>query len=294
MSFTVLAADSLGVRSLAVWVSGAAGGNLLIDPGAALGPRRHGLPPHHQEEQALAAAEARLVDFAARSERVVITHFHHDHFVPFARQRWIASGKRLARAVYRDKVVFLRDPEGPINPRQRGRARRMASDLDRHGIHSEPADDRKYGDLCFSPPFRHGDDDSPGGWVVMVRVITGQERLVHMSDTQLLNAAAIDWALRQRPSVVITAGPPLYLPQMQPEQEATAQSNLCRLVEMVPQVVVDHHLRRGGDAETFLAEAGRIADLKGHRLESAASSRGEPDRLLEAQRWELHGRHGHA
>ena len=51
----ILAADSLGVRSLATKV-----GDFVIDPGAALGPKRYGLPPHPLEQEALNRALERI------------------------------------------------------------------------------------------------------------------------------------------------------------------------------------------------------------------------------------------
>jgi predicted metallo-beta-lactamase superfamily hydrolase len=288
MAFEVLCAESLGVRSLAVWVPDAPQGGLLIDPGAALGPRRQGFPPHRQEEKALAAALQRLAETAPRARRVVITHFHHDHFVPYEERQWIASGAELADHIYVGKIVYLRDRRGKMNRRQRLRRKRITTELARRGIRTEPMDDRRCEDLCFSPPLRHGDDASPGGWVVLVAVETTTGRLVHMSDTQLLNDEAVVWTLGHQPTIVVTSGPPLYLPQLRGEQRERARSNLRRLVEQVPWVVLDHHVRRGGDIEGFLDEATALAVTRGHRLESAAAVQGRADDLLESRRRELY------
>ena len=54
-----LAADSLGVRSMATYVEAGAL-RLLIDPGATLAPRRYGLDPAPAEEEALARARLRI------------------------------------------------------------------------------------------------------------------------------------------------------------------------------------------------------------------------------------------
>jgi len=48
----LLAFDSLGTRSMATVVE-TGSGRILIDPGAALGPRRYGLPPHPIEKERL-------------------------------------------------------------------------------------------------------------------------------------------------------------------------------------------------------------------------------------------------
>jgi predicted metallo-beta-lactamase superfamily hydrolase len=290
MGFSVIAADSLGVRSLAVLVADAFDGALLIDPGAALGPRRYGLPPHKEEELALHAASQRIAKAADAAGRIAITHFHHDHFAPFEEEKWIVSGTATAELVYREKTVYLRDLSGPVNPRQRSRGKSLVKELTQRGVRVEPMDGRSVGDVRFSSPFRHGDERSPGGWVVAVAVETSTGRLVHMSDTQLLNDDALDWTLRQKPSVVVTSGPPLYLPQLTPTQIVRSKQNLMRLVEQVPRVIVDHHLRRGGDIDGFLSEAVQEASRIGHRLDSAASCQGRADELLEARRRELYDR----
>ncbi len=287
MTFAVLAAESLGVRAMAVLVQGLAGGDLLIDPGAALGPRRYGLAPHEVEEDALEAARARIL--AASVGRIVITHFHHDHFVPFETHRWVIGGFDDACRLYAGRTVYRRDPSGPMNARQRGRAQHLTRQLAALDVPQRSIDARTWDDLVFSPPLLHGDEGSPGGWVVMVAVRSAHDTLVHMSDTQLLNAAAVDWALRQRPSIVVTSGPPLYLPQLGGDRLAPARQNLRRLVDAVPLVVVDHHLMRGGEPEAFLAPARALAEPRDHRLLCGAEWMGQPPMLLESRRRELYG-----
>ena len=52
MKVLPIASDSLGVRSLATYVE-TRDVKILIDPSAALGPSRYGLPPHPHEISAL-------------------------------------------------------------------------------------------------------------------------------------------------------------------------------------------------------------------------------------------------
>ena len=52
MKVVPLAADSLGVRSMATYVEAGSTG-LLLDPGATLAPSRYGLPPSAEEWEAL-------------------------------------------------------------------------------------------------------------------------------------------------------------------------------------------------------------------------------------------------
>ena len=61
-----LAAESLGVRSMATYVE-AGDVAILIDPGATLAAARYGLPPAEAEWQALRRANDRISAYAARA-----------------------------------------------------------------------------------------------------------------------------------------------------------------------------------------------------------------------------------
>jgi len=50
MKFIPIASDSLGVRSMAAYVE-TKDCKILIDPSAALGPKRYGLSPHEKEHE---------------------------------------------------------------------------------------------------------------------------------------------------------------------------------------------------------------------------------------------------
>src|SRR5438477_376617 len=66
MKVLPLAAESLGVRSMATYVEVADLG-ILIDPGATLAPTRWGLPPAEPEWEALRRANDRISAYAARA-----------------------------------------------------------------------------------------------------------------------------------------------------------------------------------------------------------------------------------
>ena len=70
----------MGVRSLSIMVE-LEGLNLLIDAGAALGPRS-GLPPHPLEYMALKRAKERIRNAAKTADIIFISHYHYDHYTP--------------------------------------------------------------------------------------------------------------------------------------------------------------------------------------------------------------------
>ena len=78
MQIEILGAESLGVRGLCCVVR-SKGRKVVIDPGVALGFRRHGLLPH--PVQAVASERTkRLIEKALEDATdVVISHYHGDH-----------------------------------------------------------------------------------------------------------------------------------------------------------------------------------------------------------------------
>jgi len=74
-----LAADSLGVRSMATYVE-CGQTRVLIDPGAVLAPNRFGLPPADEEWEALRRANDRISAYAMRAGVIFLSHYHEDHF----------------------------------------------------------------------------------------------------------------------------------------------------------------------------------------------------------------------
>jgi len=68
-----LAFDSLGVRSMATFIS-TPDINIIIDPSASLAPLRYGLPPHELEVRALHNSIEVIKNFISFSDVIVITH----------------------------------------------------------------------------------------------------------------------------------------------------------------------------------------------------------------------------
>src|SRR2546427_9337174 len=74
-----LAAESLGVRSMATYVEAGDLG-ILIDPGATLAPARWGLPPADAEWQAPRRAHHRLSPYPPRARPIFRSPYPHDPF----------------------------------------------------------------------------------------------------------------------------------------------------------------------------------------------------------------------
>ena len=101
MEIKPIASDSMGVRSMATLVT-TGDCQVLLDPGAALGPIRYSLPPLKAELKALASALNTIGRIARNCQILTISHYHYDHYLPEA-------------DIYKDKIVYAKDPKNNIN-----------------------------------------------------------------------------------------------------------------------------------------------------------------------------------
>ncbi|HSE96171.1 MAG TPA: hypothetical protein VLD61_09770, partial [Methylomirabilota bacterium] len=230
-----LAADSLGVRSMATYVE-AGDLRLLIDPGATVASLRFGLGPTPEEEEALARAVARIEAYAVRADLVTVSHYHGDHY-------------RLEPQIFVGRRVWAKDPRHMIDSRQAVAGRAFWAAIAPHA-RLEPAEGRlaevKGVPLRVSPPLPHGPEGSGFGYVVAVTVDDG-ERFVHAADVLgPVSAVATAYLIRERPDLVYLSGPPTYLETpMGKDVVRRGVDNLVRLVgETGCRVIVDHHAVR--------------------------------------------------
>jgi predicted metallo-beta-lactamase superfamily hydrolase len=266
-----LAADSLGVRSMATYVE-AGGLRLLIDPGATLAPRRYGLGPAQEEEEALARARLRIEAYAIRATHVAVSHFHADH--------------ALADPVlYVGRQVWAMDPRRIIDRDQAAQAREFWRAIGAH-CHLSAAEGHEAeidgATLRFSPPLPHGLDGSEFGHVVALTVVDDGMRFVHASDLQgPASPVATAYLQRERPDLVYLSGPPTYLQgQVGYDVVQRGIDNLMRLVgETGCRVIMDHHAVREPRFRDRLAQVFATG-----RVVTAAEYVGRRDECLEARR----------
>lgn len=275
MNVIPLAADSLGVRSVATYVECGAT-RILIDPGASLGASRFNLPPADEEWDALKRANDRISAYARRASFVFISHYHEDHF-------------RYDAELYRDKSVWAKDPGRMLGKTQGARAGKLWKAVDR-GCRLDSAEGRRLETpdavLVASPPLSHGLDGTDLGYVVALTITDRREgfRFVHASDVQgPLSPVATAYLIRERPHLLYVSGPPAYLEhQLGPTVIEQGIGNLARITEATGcRVIMDHYaLRDAGYRERFrrLWEGGRVVTAAGFLgLEDAALECGRRD-----------------
>jgi predicted metallo-beta-lactamase superfamily hydrolase len=276
MKVIPLAADSLGVRSMATYVEVADTG-ILIDPGATLAPSRFTLPPSTEEWDALRRANDRISAYAARAQMVFVSHYHDDHF-------------RSDPATYVGRMVLAKDPQRMVGGPQARRGAELWTMLEAKA-RPKVADGYERREHAFelrvSPPLPHGVEGTTLGYVVALTIVdhVERERFVFASDVQgPLSGVAAGWLMQQRPTLLYLAGPPSYI-----EREVGTLviergiDNLLRVIDATGcRVVMDHHAVRDAG---FGARFERLWSTK--KVVTAAEHLGLPLAALESQRRQL-------
>jgi len=273
-----LAFDSMGVRSMATYVE-TKDVNVLIDPGAALGPRRYGLPPAKEEYGELERSLSRIREYAEKSDILAISHYHYDHHDPDA-------------DFYDGKTVYAKDRSENINRSQRERGRYFE---ERVGgkcrlIYSD-GKEFSHGNtvIRFSPPFPHGSERTRPGYVTMTTIDDGVERILHASDVSgPVYEKAAEHIISENPDIAIIDGPAtIFLGwKMSYNDLERAEENLLRIIkETDSEIILDHHLLRDLKYQERLKKVYERGDVK-----TAAEYLGIENNMLEARRKELWGK----
>lgn len=286
MKARIVAADSLGVRSLAVHLE-ACGYSIGVDLGASIAPRRYGLPPHELELRELERALESARKLVEESHIIVVTHYHYDHYL------------RDDTELYRGKTLLVKDIRRDINRSQALRGYRF---LVKSGLRDQA--DVRFADAAafefpgglrieFSEPAWHGEPGTRLGKVLMLRVTCEGGSFVYASDTQGPGsrealARLLEW---KGADLLVISGPPTYFAGYKVSRDSVVEGlrNLERLaLEAKPKtLLVDHHLLRDLRYEEALAPIRERASKSGVKVVTAAEYMGVEPRLLEARRKEL-------
>jgi len=280
MKIIPLASDSLGVRSMATYVE-TDDCKILIDPSAALGPKRYGLPPVRQELEMLTKIKQEIAKTAEHCDTLTISHYHYDHYDP-------------TEEIYNGKKIFAKDIEQNINKSQRQRGtdfKNIVGDI----CNLTYCDDSQHHigntTITFSPPFFHGPENVRLGYVIMITVDDGKQKILHASDVQgPVTKSAKDYIIEQKPNLLIMDGPPtIFLGWKFSKQSLQdASDNLVEIIETLGcQVILDHHLLRDLKYLDVFSEPYSIGKEK---VKTFAEYLGKENNTLEAHRKELWGK----
>jgi predicted metallo-beta-lactamase superfamily hydrolase len=280
MRIKLIGTESLGVRGLSCVVE-LGDRKIVIDPGVALGYRRHGLLPHPAQVAVGEQVRRRIVAELGDATDVVMSHFHGDH-VPLPNANpYQLSALRVA-PLCRTSRLWTKGPGGLSAHMQH----RRAALVEALGRELPNAEGRSDGPLSFSPGVPHGEPHTHLGTVMMTRIEDETAVFVHASDIQLLDGQAVSCILDWHPDIALVGGPPLYLCEfMERKRRRTAWENAQKLARHVDTLILDHHLLR---CEEGLSWLDRLSAESGHRVICAADYMGQRRRLLEAQRAQLY------
>ncbi|HSD58411.1 MAG TPA: MBL fold metallo-hydrolase [Methanotrichaceae archaeon] len=278
-----LAFDSFGVRSMATYIE-AGRLRVLIDPAVALGPRRYGLPPHRLEQQRMRETWEDVKKHALKSDVLIITHYHYDHHNPDEAE------------IYKDKIVYIKDPKKYINKSQANRASTFLSKLAGQPQFLEVGDggEFKHGSasIKFSPPVFHG-TNSRLGYVIEVSLSYMGEKVVYTSDVEgPAVKEQVDFIIEENPDLLILDGPMTYMLGYRYSRDSLVRSiaNINRIINetSVKTIIVDHHFMRDRNYVERIPEVYDCAARHDVSILSAAKYIGRAEDTLEARRKELY------
>ncbi len=279
MKIEPIASDSLGVRSMATYVE-TKDCKILIDPSAALGPKRYRLPPHPKEQETLFKIKEKISKIAEKCDIFTISHYHYDHYNP-------------NEVFYKNKKVFAKDKKKNINKSQKKRGedfkKRMEnlceliySDNTKHKINDT--------EIIFSPPFFHGPENVRLGYVIMTTIKDKDRTLLHSSDVQgPITKDATEYIIKQKPDVLIMDGPPtIFLGwKLSMENLKDSINNFeCIMKKLNCDIILDHHLLR----DIKYKEKFPVAYEKEGKVKTFAEYLGKENNTLEAHRKKLWGK----
>jgi predicted metallo-beta-lactamase superfamily hydrolase len=282
-----LAFDSFGVRSMATFVE-TDNLKILIDPGASLAPIRYGLEPHPLEWQRLNEAWETIKQYAENSDVLIVTHYHYDHHDPSYPE------------LYRNKVVFIKDPNQNINRSQRGRAALFLETIKGMPKSIDIADGKNFQlgntSIVFSRAVCHGTNPLLG-YVTEVSVKSNGEKFLYTSDVEGPSLEdQVKFILDEKPDILFVDGPMTYMLGYRYSFKSLELSN-NNLIKVVKEtnletIVLDHHFLRDLKYKLRIKPLCEVAEGCGVKVITAAEFCGRKIEMLEALRKELYAKYG--
>jgi len=271
-----VACDSLGTRGMCVCIH-TPDVVVTVDPGASLEPAHFPMPVERRNAL-LDEGDAAIRAACGRSQLVVISHYHLDHF-----------SERRDPERYGGKTLFVKNHEG-LPAKQSETARAFHDVIDGLPKETIVADGRKFKfrktQISFSPPVWHGAEGAEPGQVIMTEVSWGKEKVIVTSDVGgPLEPATTDLIVNAKARTVVVDGYPTYmLGQFATDHDLVRSIvNVCRIMAApaVKTVILDHHMARDYRYPAFFKLAYEKAKKLGKQFGTAAEIMGRTSAVLE-------------
>jgi len=283
MKVEIIGTDSMGVRGMATFVE-TKDVRIFIDPSAALGPLRYGLRPHSLEVEELEKRWKRIMGYASKSDVIIISHYHYDHYNP----------NEYVGKIYKNKKVFVKHPTENINLSQRKRAREFLEVLPSFAKEINYSDNGKVKfnetKIEFSNAVPHG-PTTRLGYVIETSINDGKNSFLHTGDVEgPALEEQVEFILRHKPEIVFLDGPLSYIIyRYGNENLRKAIKNMKRILDSgVETLVYDHHFLRDKKYLELITPVKRYGANLGKHVLTGAEFMDEKNRPLELMRKELY------
>lgn len=279
MKIMPLAADSMGSRSMATYVE-TAKRTLLIDPGATLGQLRYGLAPHTLEEFQLKKHLDRIELYAESAQIIILTQYTREHFNPDSLE------------IYKDKVIFAKNPNKHIKHRERSNAFSLLNHLTGCSKEIFYAEDRQFKigtlTLSFSAPSQIGSGEQ-AVFPIAVAISENDSCFVFSSERMgILSEDFYSFIKQHNPDTVYFDGPAAYIKEGDDDlanwQLFKEQMDKMLSASQIKHLIIDHHFARDKHWLERLAALQVIGREWGTEVTSAAEFRGVQPDPLESRR----------
>jgi predicted metallo-beta-lactamase superfamily hydrolase len=276
LSVEPVAFDSMGIKGMCSRVK-TPDLTITIDPGVSAQTEQFPLP-QNLLQQLLTHYEAEVIDSCARSEAIVISHYHLDHFTP----------KRESR-IYAKKLIFAK-ALNDLSQKQLETAKRFFKTID--GLPKEIiwADARRFRfkktEIAFSEPIWHGRAAAEPGKVIMTTVHRGREKVLLSSDIAgPADPQTTEQICAINPTLAVIDGYPSFLVPAPATDLELVKSiiNLCRILNLpgLKTLILDHHLCRDYRYPALFKTVYEKAATLKKRLGTAAEIAGQGSAILE-------------
>jgi predicted metallo-beta-lactamase superfamily hydrolase len=286
MHIIPLAADSMGVRSMATFVE-TRHLRLLIDPGAIVAERRFGLAPHPLETACLKSCLERIALFAKSADTIVITKYDVEHFSP-DRPEWA-----------RNKRLIVKNPNLHVRPEIRTFAFEFLKTVRNTASEITFADGMSFvfgkTRLTFSESYSIDPYENAEG-ALPLAVEEDEDVFLYSSGTKGVYPDGAAAFLSSRPSMLMYLDGPLTHQTDRAAPKIPVGPLFKRIRKIITdsatqRIILDHHLLRDPKWRQRIESLVQAALQKQIVLQTAAEYRGEETLDLEARRrtlYELH------